>query len=358
MKCADVSAAFLQGHRLPEQRNLHVQLPRGYPPEVTATMVAGLPAGSRSHIVKLVKGGFGLPGSPRLWYLAYKDVLTTKLSFRECRLLPGVFVRHHDDGRLRAVAAIHVDDTRMAGDDTAEEIWEALRKLLAFGEWREADGTWIKFCGRYERRLDNGDYQISMDSYGAKLQLVAVRPPTVAAGPLTDNERTLISSALGQLNWQARQGRPDLSYGVSEVQQKLKDGSSELLQDINTLIRKARQPCALLIGRVAERPEQLLFVAATDAAYGAMPRGGSQAGIAVLAAGPQVLEGEGQVALLEFASTRCKRVVRSPMAAELSALATSHDHATFVRAAFAEIWGTTFQLRTWRVPASGASLLS
>ena len=107
--------------------------------------------GCRSDILKLLKGGFGLAESPRLCYLEYKATLK-KIKLNESKLIPGLFVAFHPDGRLRAIVTIHVDDARYAGDETAQEIWDALHERLKFGQHRLATEGWQKFCGRYEKQ--------------------------------------------------------------------------------------------------------------------------------------------------------------------------------------------------------------
>ena len=111
----DVTAAFLQGHRLPPEREVYVRMPKGYPDYILDFIAEKLGKGFRSDVLRLTKGGFGLPESPRLWYLCYKDTLE-KTGMKELKLSPRMFVAHHGDGRLRAVACIHVDDTRYCGD--------------------------------------------------------------------------------------------------------------------------------------------------------------------------------------------------------------------------------------------------
>ena len=147
----DVSSAFLQGKHLPPEREVYVRLPKGYPEYVEAFIREKLGELFRQGLLKLTKGGFGLPESPRLWYLEYSDVLSES-GMRELKLLPGVFAAYHDDGSLRAVACIHVDDTRYAGDETAQAIWDKVHQRLRFGKLRKATDGWTKFCGRWERQ--------------------------------------------------------------------------------------------------------------------------------------------------------------------------------------------------------------
>ena len=139
----DVASAFLQGQRLPASREVYVRMPTGYPQVVTEYLMEQLGSSCRTDILRLMKGGFGLCESPRLWYLEYKATLK-EINLNELKLIPGMFVAFHPDGRLRALVTIHVDDTRYAGDETSQEIWDALHQRLKFGQRRKAtDG-----CGR------------------------------------------------------------------------------------------------------------------------------------------------------------------------------------------------------------------
>ena len=151
----DVSAAFLQGEQLPDDREIYVRTPHGYPPEIVEYLQSVLGKGWRTDIVKSKKGGFGLPESPRLFYLMYRAVLIS-LTFKECKLLVGIFVLFHVEGpkkgKLRAMAGIHVDDTRVAGDETSQPVFDALRKKLTFGKNRKATDGWQKCVGRWEKQ--------------------------------------------------------------------------------------------------------------------------------------------------------------------------------------------------------------
>ena len=137
----DVSAAFLQGQPLPPEREVYVRMPAGYPTVVTDYIKEMVGGNCRHDILRLLKGGFGLAESPRLWYLEYKVTLK-QINLNELKLIPGMFVAFHPDGRLRAVVTIHVDDIRYAGDDTAQEIWDALHEKLKFGQHRMATEDW------------------------------------------------------------------------------------------------------------------------------------------------------------------------------------------------------------------------
>ena len=102
----------------------------------------------RSDVVEMTKRGFGLPESPRLWYLAYRETME-QLGLKEMRLVPGLFRSFDEKVNLQGMASIHVDDTtRYAGDESSQKIWDKLHEVLKFGKLRKATEGWQKFCGR------------------------------------------------------------------------------------------------------------------------------------------------------------------------------------------------------------------
>ena len=437
----DVSAAFLQGKELPRKEKIYVKFPRGYPQEVVNFLMESLGVDVRDDLVELTKGGFGLPESPRLWYLEYKDTIQD-LGLGELSLLPGVFRAFHPPPRrrLRAMASIHVDDTRYAGDESAQALWDALRAKLKFGKQRKATEGWVKFCGRRERQdPETLEMEYSMDEYVKDIPLARTRTPASSASsltssgatarpsptstapsmarrgttsaptlegsgldhpewtpassassltswgpsqwlsepepqdvdlwdylqdkvgqsqlsadipPLTDSERKVISSIVGQLNWAARQGRYDLCYVASLVQQLAAQGRPEALKWLNLGVKRARESLNFKVRNFGCSLYDLVLISVSDAAYGAMPGGGSQGGNLVMVAHPDVLTGNGPVCILEGNSTKAQRVVRCSMSAEISSLATAYEHGDFVRAVLAELLEPDFDIKRWKTHVS------
>ena len=348
----DVSAAFLQGQKLPEEREIYVKVPKGYPDEALDYLVQGLGKNVRQDVVKLTKGGFGLPESPRLWYLEYKRTLLS-LGAREMKLLPGFFVFYDARGQLEALACIHVDDTRYAGAPTADRIWKALHERLDFGKKRMATEGWSKFCGRFERQ-DPQTYELyySMENYCKDIPLVREREKDDMERPVTDAERKMIASVVGQLAWAARQCRYDLCYGCSHVQQLVGEGNAQALTMLNKVVRRSKQNVVVKVGQLGCPLEEVVFLSISDAAYGSQPRGGSQGGVMVAMAHPDVQRGTAPVVVLEGMSAKLQRVVRCSMSAELSVAATAYEHGDYVRAVFGEMTCSNFVLSSWKMTAS------
>ena len=324
------------------------------------------------------------------------------------RLAPGLFRAFTPSGEVRAMASIHVDDTRYAGDESSEVLWKELHALLKFGSIRKAtDG-----CGRWERQdPETFEVEISMQEYIANVPTVKPREETTSTtsssngttttsgspeevqttsttssssgtttnsgslnvndagqdtdpvvylhevihgdstvAPLNDAERKLLlSSVVGQLNWAARQGRYDLCFGTSLVQQLAGQGRGGAMKWVNTVLRRAREPVRLVVRSLGCSLKDVVILSVSDAAYGAMPNGASQGGTMVLFGNPQVLEGEGTVCIMEAVSTKIQRVVRCSMSAEVSSLATAFEHGDYVRAVFVELIHQGFELGRWKL---------
>ena len=63
MYFADISAAFLQGDYLPEERRVFLITPKGYPPFVQQFLQTKVPPRSRTDLFRMKKAGFGLAES-------------------------------------------------------------------------------------------------------------------------------------------------------------------------------------------------------------------------------------------------------------------------------------------------------
>ena len=344
----DVSAAFLQGKPLPREREVYVRLPGGYPEYVKDEIRKLLGAGFRVDLLRLLKGGFGLAESPRLWYLEYKATLK-ELGLWELKLVPGMFRAFHPNGELRAVVCIHVDDTRYAGDSTAQELWDELHKRLKFGALRKATDGWQKFCGRWERQdPQTFEFYYSMNEYVKKNPEISKGTIEFNGKVLTESIKKEIGSLLGQISWAGRQGRPDLMYGVSHCQQLAGLGDPEAIVWLKRLLQRARQSMEIKISQLGCGLDEVIVVSASDAAFAAQPRQGSQGGVTCLIGHPKILQQKAPTVILETQSVRINRVVRCSMSAELSMAATAFEHGDFTRAVMAELLDHQFSLQDWK----------
>ena len=101
----DVEAAFLTGNKM--SREVYFKPLKGGLP--------GLPAGC---LLRAVKGLFGVPEAPRLWYLEISET-AIKSGWRRVHATPCVFVVTDNAGRVCGILILHVDDGILAGDGSA-----------------------------------------------------------------------------------------------------------------------------------------------------------------------------------------------------------------------------------------------
>jgi hypothetical protein len=348
---SDISAAFLQGDYLPAERRVFVQTPKNYPLFVRRFLQNKIPAGARTDLFRMKKAGFGLAESPRLWYHRFKRGAES-IGGREMKLCPGVFSFFGPDSQLRALLAVHVDDVRLiAHPDHQQAMHEKLNALFSFGEWKHPD-DWTKFCGRYEKQLENGTVLMQMDSYAERLLDPPLRSSTRQRYPLQPNEKKWIGTITGQLNWMARQCRADLSFGVSRIQQLAGVNDPSALTELKILVDRARQPVTIKFEHLGCDMSEMIVVAVSDASFAGMPRGRSQGGLAVAFANPKILEGQSKLCIVTHHSGLLKRVVRSSLAAEISQAANALEEADFTRALLAEVLKPDFSLANWLAVAA------
>ncbi len=238
------------------------------------------------------------------------------------------FVMWHDGslgkkGTLRCVLVVHVGGTLGAGDGTSAIVRIELRKQLRFGTWenvQEVEGVF--FCGRWTEQRVDFSFMAGTNEYCSKLLLVSTPSTETLDNPLDKGEELELMGCNGRLGWAARHGRPKGTFGMSWQQQSLKGGTSSSWE--------------------------MIVVNAGDASQGRMPRRGGQQAVAVLLCSPDVLTGNGEAVLIEWASSRVQRVVRSSMACEVAATTFGFEYGDCIRAVLAEVFFEGFNIRRWQ----------
>ena len=343
---ADVTAAFLQGLELPRTDPLFIQIPSGCPPEIAEYLKWRLGPDNRSDIFEATKGIFGLSESPRLWCLKFRDTLKS-IGFSESKLIPCLFMKHNSGGELIGLATLHVDDALLAGSPEVEEDWKVLQSKLKFGSWTDLkEGG--KFLGRVMRQSDDRSMiTVDMNIYCQSLHEVELKASMDDNEAVTSEQSSQLRALVGQLGWLAKQGRPDLAFAVSYLQQNLVDATGSTLRLANATVQKARQETCFYIKGLECALSDIMVLVATDGALAAMPRGKSQLGIFLMLANPKVQTTVSAVAPIEWCSTSCKRVVRSSSAVEAAAASLDYEHAEFLRAILCEVRDVGFVMRRW-----------
>ena len=238
-----------------------------------------------------------------------------------------------------------MDDVRLIAEPEKEkEVTERLNSLFTFGDWNRPT-DWTKFCGRFEKQLEDGTVLVQMDNYSERLSDSPQRTRG-EAHPLLPNERKWIGTICGQLNWMARQCRADLAFGVSRVQQLAGVADPAALTELRVLVERARMPVTVKFTALGCDIKDMVVICTSDASFAGMPRGRS-GGFAVGFANPEILAGSAPINVVHYHSGLLKRVVRSSLAAEISQAAHALEEGDFIRALLAEMIYEGFSLKMW-----------
>jgi len=163
-----------------------------------------------------------------------------------------------------------------------------------------------------------------------------------ADASLTPGERTQFLSLTAQLAWPARTTIPALAYLASDLQRRVADAKVSDLVRANWVLKKAQE-----LGRAGDclwfrrnpLENQIMVLGVHDASFARQPQGGSQQGFLVMITSEEVLKTPKPVRtfLVDWASNKIHRVVRSTLAAEAASNSHAHARATLVRVLLAEI---------------------
>ena len=337
----DVKAAFLQGK--PQENRLIIVDPV---PELRKAMNM-----SPQELAKLNKGAYGLVDAPYLWYCTLVEELT-KLHFEPCPMDPCLFVLRHPStdqqpGRLAGVVGIHVDDGIGGGDSYFNEQIRKLEQKFPFGSHKTNGFT---FTGIDVRQ--HGDYSItlSQSKYVCKIPpiKIEVNRKTQPELEVTDEERLALRGLIGSLQYAATHTRPDLSSRLSLLQSSINKATIETLNEGNKLLHEAKHHHDVTITIKSIGPDDLRFMAFSDASFSSHNKPDSHAGHIIVATHKEINSNvQCPISPITWGSKKIQRVVTSTLAAETMALASTVDQLSWLRI----FWSWLHDPQTqWRRP--------
>lgn len=235
----DVSSAFLQGEET-QGEPLYM-----FPPQ------RGLPGISSDQILRLRRPVYGRPDAPRAWYEQISKFIMGDMGFERSILDPALFVHRDGLGNPNGMLVLHVDDL-MVATDGSEHIEQAVHRLFnrfPFGEWDLVkDCTHgVTYCGKEIRvGSDNGERTIVLGQKGfseGRLETVPIEKERKQNpdAEVTEEERSDFRSVLGSLQWLSTQSRPDISFGVNQLQKRVNCLTVRDLEAANKLVRIVKQ---------------------------------------------------------------------------------------------------------------------
>ena len=198
--------------------------------------ILGVPAGPS---IELLKGCFGLQGSPRLWWLGLQDIALS-VGFEPVRGCPATFVPQKE-GRVAGMMVIHVDGGTWAGSGKAFLGAQGImRKLLKI---RKEEFRTLYLLGRQVTTEKVGTIKVDSIKYVSSLKPVHVPAARRknSSQSLAGKEMTQYRSLVQQLAWPAKTAWPSFAYEVSELQQRTSEATVSDLVRANFVLRATQE---------------------------------------------------------------------------------------------------------------------
>jgi len=318
VKSIDIKAAFLQGDEL--DRDVFI-----VPPEDQS---------ESGKIWKLKRCIYGLCDAPRSWYKRVKHELLDTLGGKVSKFDKAFFLWHDNEGNLRGIIALHVDDFVYCG--TNEWLTNVIEPLMAIFKISKSVQRCFRYLGLNVVQTSDAIY-IDQDDYVCDLGHVAISNDRSLQKDASLNKKEVkaLRAVSGQLLWVSSNTRPDIAFDSCAVSNYGKSPTVKNLHDANKAIDKVKKSSLKLVFPDLGNPDLWKVKVYSDASHANLSNGASQGGYLVF------IEGNGRLSPMVWRSKKLDRVTKSPLASEAMAFAEAADAGYLVAEMIKEVHGTT-----------------
>ena len=134
--------------------------------------------------------------------------------------------------------------------------------------------------------------------------------------------------------WVASQTRPDVSYETCVMSNQGQHPTVKLIRDANKAVTKLKKSSVSISFKNLCKPERMTLKVYSDATHASFSDGSSQGGYIVFVEGQN-----GKTVPISWQSKKLKRVTKSPLASETSALGEAADAGFLVASLMKEVFG-------------------
>ena len=316
----DISTAFLQGYEYEdvEDRIIYVR-----PPSGTNEILSASP----KALWLLHKAAYGLSDAPRRFYMALKDAFLDSGLKRSVQDF-AVFFALDDNGCTIGLLVSHVDDILFSGSqDFHDKIMSKFLQKFRLGSLKR---NLFDYCGA-TIEVSRGLITMSHEHYAKRIIL-----PEPLSGDterlLTQPEYKTFRTILGKLTWLATTSRPDLAYEVNVLSQHQSNPQVKHMNDLVTAVKNATFFASTRLEFRALDHQNMFLIVFTDASLannkvtsGISIKHTSQTGTIILIG--SFIERTFVCNVVDWQSTKQKRVARSTLTSETLAMTDSIDRA-------------------------------
>ena len=329
LRAGGISAAFLQGTAI--QRLLAMWPPKdGIPDDAVKP----------GSLLVAKKSVYGTRDAPRGFWKGLHDTLIA-VGLKAVPNETSAYYLPGPEGEITGLLGCHVDDLLWAGGDEMQKTMAKVQEPYKFGLVEDAE---LKYCGRIITQTADG-IKVTCPSVLDRTKAIYVAPGRrkLLSEAATPTEISQLRSVVGSLSWLARVCRPDISFGVNQLQSVQQKAQIRHLLEANKILNyamKDRQK-GIFYKKGAMDIQKCILLSITDASHaasfeevgnGQVAGHRSQSGRILALANPRfVQEGVGAVYVLEWRSNTIKRVCRSTLQAETLSLQLGAEESEHVR---------------------------
>ena len=309
----DVTSAFLQGQ--PINRVVYLKPP--------------LEAGVSGVLWRLKKCLYGLNDASRMWYFAVYEKLIS-LNCLRLSIDYALFIWFDDKKNLSGLIEVHVDDMIWIGTKLFAIF--VIAPLCSAFQMGSRSKTEFDYLGLHVCQSQNGITLDQIEYIDSITPIVLSRQRQTAKQDFCDgSESKLFRQLVGKLNWISSQSRPDIAFDVCSLSSVMKTPKISDIVTANKILRRIKeQPLKIMFPGLTDLND-IQLVCYSDASLANLPSGRSSEGYVIFAATSS------RCCPILWKSNTIKRVVRSTLAAETSAMVDALDASYFVAAVLSEV---------------------
>ena len=279
---------------------------------------------------QLLQGAYGILDGGRLFYLKLAKTLMD-LGMHQIHS-DGALFTYVKEEKFHGLVVTNTDDLILAGDAQFEEdIVFKLKEIFKFSKIEEKN---FNYCGCNIENNKDGSISLNQNDYVENLKEITEIDSTEER-KLDEKEKTIVKSKIGELLWLSLLTRPDLSFEVNSISSLVTDGSTNLVNAINLIIKKAKKvKYELKFVRLGELSDLVVKVFADASFCNQDEKTRSTEGRVVMLAN----RNNKAVNIVSWKTKKIPRVCRSVKAAETRALEEAIDDAVNLARIIHEIY--------------------
>jgi ribosomal protein L22 len=298
----DIKTAYLQGKHI--KRRVVIKPPKEF---------------DKGKLWLLKKTVYGLKDAAMAWYLSLKEELL-KMGLRQSPLESTLFILRNEQETLQGAMYFHVDDILWVGNQKfKEEIINRLASKFEIGSSKTNDLMYlgVRIFRRGEEIILNQEGYLNKIYVPNKIRDHGNRK-------LNQEEITKYRSLLGQMNWLARNTRPETSYAVSKLSVGENNMNVSKFNELRMLARKTKSTNQEITYK--KLGKDIKIVAFSDASYANIEEARTQLGNIIL-----IQDNEGKIGTIMWSSNKSKRVNKSVLEAEANSLSQAIENAIYYK---------------------------